>query len=235
MQFYAGDSLVNRARNNLVGMFMDGKEAPYEISPGVVEKRLVKFEWLLFLDSDLIFNPSDVEMLYDLGKRRGPGIYAGTYPLKTVRPKVVFNALPNVKIDEDGVVAVREAGTGFMLIHRDVFTKMQAAYPENDFYTDHGDASGGRVPRHDWFQVGVKRDTSGLNPRFLSEDWFFCSKWMDMGGMTLMQTKICANHIGTITIPLNPAEIIEVADIYKNTMLAKAEREAAAMKIANTP
>lgn len=232
LQFYAGDSLVNRARNNLVSMFLDGKVMPWEIGKDaagkpIVEDRLVKVEWMLFLDSDLIFNPQDIKTLYDLGVAKGPGVYAGTYPLKTIHPKVVFNMLPNVKVSDDGTVPVREAGTGFMLVHRSVYENMQKAYPENDFSTDQGDAKGGGIMRHDWFQVGVKRDQNNLNPRFLSEDWFFCEKYRDMGGMILMQTKICANHIGTINFPLNPAEVIEVAEIYKKSMLVNAERKAA--------
>lgn len=221
LQFFGGDSLVNRARNNLASMFMSGKLSLDAENKPV----LVKYDWLLFLDTDLIFQPADVQRLYDLGVKRGPGVYAGTYPLKTIKPKIVFNALPGATVDKDGVVAVREAGTGFMLIHRKVFEQMKAAYPQNDFVADNGDMGGPNGTRHDWFEVGVKRDSSGNNPRFLSEDWFFCQKWADMGGVTLMQTKICANHIGIFTFPPNPQEIIEVAETYKTAFAAHAERE----------
>jgi hypothetical protein len=231
VMFYGGDSLVNRARNNLVQMFMNG-------SPGQDEKGnkvIIKFEWLFFLDVDLIFQPHECQMLYDLATKRGPGIYAGPYAMKMFRPKIVYNALPNAVPDSEGVIAVREAGTGFMMVHRSVFEKMQAAYPENDYEIDGGNAglAQGSVS-HDWFQVGVKRDQNGKHPRFLSEDYFFCQKWTDMGGVTLMQTKICGNHIGTFTYPANPNEIIAVADIYRTAMGQKeaADKAKAAVAVA---
>lgn len=222
IQFFGGDSLVSRARNNLAQMFLDGAHQTAENGENVIRK----FDWLFFVDTDLIFTVKEVNMLYDRALRGGPGIYAGTYPMKKLRPQVVCNHVPNAVMEADGSIAVREAGTGFMMIHRDVLTKMQAAYPENDFITDNGDMGGGQKLRHDWFQVGVKRDLQGQNPRYLSEDWFFCQKWADMGGITIMQTHICAQHIGVMTFPVNPAEIIEIADMYKKSAEMNKERKA---------
>lgn len=223
LQFFGGDSLVCRARNNIVSMFLNGKIAQDE--KGNDYHQL--YDWLFFVDTDIIFSPADLDLLYQLALSKGPGIYAGTYPLKTIRPKIVFNAIPGAQIGSDGVIPVREAGTGFMMIHRQVFEKMKAAYPQNDYVADNGDLGGPTATRHDWFQVGVKRDLAGNNPRYLSEDWYFCAKWMDMGGVILMQTKICANHIGTVSFPLNPNEIIAVADIYRQTIEAKQKVAAA--------
>ncbi len=214
LQFFGGDSLVNRARNNIVSLFMAGK-------PGRTDKGQdvrVQYDWLLFIDTDLIFSPQDIQTLYDLAIKKGPGVYAGTYPLKTIRPKIVFNAIPGASPDKDGVIPVREAGTGFMLIHRKVFEQMKAAYPQNDYVQDNGDLGGPPGTRHDWFEVGVKRDAQGNNPRFLSEDWFFCQKWADMGGVILMNTKICAHHIGTISFPVSPTEIMDVAKTYTDAI-----------------
>lgn len=213
VQFFNGDSLVNRARNNLVSMFLYGKEGRDEQGNEV----RIQFEWLLFLDTDLIFKAEDVNLLVALAKKNGVGIYAGTYPLKTLKPKIVFNALPGTQIDADGVIPVREAGTGFMLIHRKVFERMRAEYPQHNYTSDLGDAGAPDRNRHDYFTVGVK------NGRFLSEDWYFCQKWTDMGGRILMQTRICAQHIGQFTYPANPAEVIEVAEIFKKAMVDKEE------------
>lgn len=224
LRFFGGDSLVSRARNNIASFFLNGHEGQDDKGAKVI----VKYEWLLFIDTDLIFNPADIQMLYDLATKRGPGIYAGTYPLKKLRPQIVFNAVPGHRPDADGIVRVSEAGTGFMLIHRSVLEKMKTAYPENDYNSDNGDMGGPNATRHDWFQVGVKRDVGGNKPRYLSEDWFFCQKWTDMGGQILMHTRICAHHIGQFTFPPNPQEIIEVADIYKETI--RRQQEAAAKK-----
>lgn len=213
VQFFNGDSLVNRARNNLASLFLYGKDSTDQNG----NKIRIQFDWLLFLDTDLIFKAEDVASLYALGVKNGPGIYAGTYPLKTIKPKIVFNALPGQVVDANGIIAVREAGTGFMLIHRKVFEKMKAAYPAHDYNCDIGDAGAPETQRHDYFTVGVK------NNRFLSEDWYFCQKWSDMGGRILMDTKICAQHIGQFVFPANPAEIIEVAEIFKKAITTKKE------------
>ena len=229
LQFGGGDSLVSRARNNLAAMFLHGRVRKVMLD-GKIEERLVKFDWLLFLDTDLIFKPDDVKMLYELALRKGPGVYAGTYPLKTIKPKIVFNPRPNSKVDENGVVSVQEAGTGFMMIHRSVFLQMTKAYPENDFLSDNGDGfAAGMTLKHDFFQVGVYRE-NGKHPRYLSEDWFFCRKWIDMGGDIYMQTRICANHIGMIAYPLNPDDIMEVAKVYEKTLLRKQNEKAEAEK-----
>src|ERR1019366_167218 len=60
LQFGGGDSLVCRARNNLVAMFLAGRVRQVMLD-NKIEERLVKFDWLLFLDTDLIFKPTDVK------------------------------------------------------------------------------------------------------------------------------------------------------------------------------
>ncbi len=217
IQIWGGDSLVCRARNNLCSMFLEGRVMQVLLEPnGKPVERRVKFDWLLFLDTDLIFQPYEVQMLYDLATRKGPGVYCGTYPLKTIRPKIVYNPRPGSSPDESGVVSVYEGGTGFMMIHRQALEQMRKAYPKNDYTRDNGDqASEG--PGHDWFQVGVWHEANRPS-RYLSEDWYFCRKWIEMGGDIFMQTKICANHIGMITYPINPTEILSVAGVYQKAL-----------------
>ncbi len=222
-QIWNGDSLVCRARNNLCSMFLEGKPTKVILQQGTAPvDRIVRYDWMLFIDTDLIFQPHEVQMLYDLATRKGPGIYAGTYPLKTIRPKIVYNPRNNTAPDESGVVSVHEAGTGFMMIHRQCLEQMRKAYPQNDYTRDNGDvASAG--PGHDWFQVGVYHQDNRPS-RYLSEDWYFCRKWIDMGGDIYMQTKICANHIGMISYPINPSEILEVAHVYQEALDKKKDR-----------
>lgn len=213
VDFLPGDSLVNRARNNLAGRFLAGHDTFDE--QGNPIKAL--FDWLLFIDTDLVFQPSAVQMLYDLGLSRGPGIYCGTYPIKQLKPKVVFNNLPGEVPGPDGTVKVREAGTGFMLIHREVFEKMRERFREEiEFIADTGDQS--MQLGWDFFTVGVRMDTTLKRKRFLSEDWYFCQRWREMGGDVILQTKIQCGHIGPFTYPGNPTEIIETAEILKKAM-----------------
>jgi hypothetical protein len=214
IDFMPGDSLVNRARNNLAHNFLNG--FPEQTPEGKPALRL--FEWLLFIDTDLIFQPESIAKLYDLGCQKGPGIYAGTYPIKQLRPKVVFNNMPGCFPDAEGIVEVREAGTGFMLIHREVFTRMIEKFSdEMRFETDMGDITGPRTIKYDFFTVGVRLDPLLGYRRFLSEDWYFCQRWREMGGKIWMHTGIQCGHIGNFVFPGNPQEIIDTAEHLKKS------------------
>lgn len=225
VEFMQGDSLVNRARNNLVHRFLGGAAHPQPDGKTVT----VKYDWLLFIDTDLVFQPQDIAELYRLGVERGPGIYAGTYPIKTLKPKVVFNSLPGATVAADGTIDVREAGTGFMLIHRNVFEQMRERFKgEMEFIADTGDMATSPVVKCDFFSVGVRRDPVLGYKRFLSEDWYFCQRWREMGGKVVLHTKLQASHIGTIAYPVNPAELLEAADIYRNAIERQQKEKAVA-------
>jgi hypothetical protein len=212
LQFLNGDSLVSRARNKLTRMFLNGFREKDSEGNDV----LVKFDWLLFIDTDLIFRPADVLGMYDYALAHGPNVYAGAYPLKKLKPKVVFNPMPGAQIDADGIIEVREAGTGMMLIHREVFEKLIAAFGDEITYeADAGDISQNREIEHDFFKVGVRMDPILGYKRYLSEDWYFCQVWREIGGKVLMNTKLQCQHIGQLTYPAPMREIIETADAYR--------------------
>lgn len=220
IDFMPGDSLVNRARNNLAHNFLEGYPDGAADAPA---KR--KYDWLLFIDTDLVFQPEGITQIYELGKARGPGIYAGTYPIKQLKPKVVFNNMPNCVPDEQGIVEVREAGTGFMMIHREVFLKMIERFGDEMRYeTDMGDRGGPRTVKYDFFTVGVREDPLLHYKRFLSEDWYFCQRWREMGGKIWMHTKIQCGHIGSFCFPGNPQEVIEAAEQIKRGLEAIASK-----------
>jgi hypothetical protein len=227
--FLPGDSLVNRARNNLANRFLAG----YPGQDGAGNKVLVKHDWLLFLDTDLIFRPEDVQKLYDLGVKHGPGIYAGTYPIKQLRPKVVFNNIAGCVPDAEGIVEVREAGTGFMLIHRNVFEQMIEKYgDEIRFSVDTGDPSKPEIFSYDFFSVGVFFDPDLKRKRFLSEDWYFCQRWRALGGKVLMHTKTSCNHIGVYNYPGNPQEVMDAAEHYKKAFaILEAQKQPLVVKV----
>jgi hypothetical protein len=209
-----GDSLVNRARNNLASRFLKGFPGNNENGPATV-----LFDWMLFIDTDLVFQPVAIQTLYELGVRSGPGIYAGTYPLKQLKPKVVFNNLPGKAPGPDGTVEVREAGTGFMLIHREVFEKMKEAFAEEmAFIVDKGDKPGPDETGYDYFSVGVRMDKEMKRKRFLSEDWYFCQRWREIGGKVILHTKIQCGHIGNFVYPGNAQDVLDAAEHIKKGM-----------------
>lgn len=227
--FLPGDSLVNRARNNLAKRFLAG----FPGADGAGNPVTVKHDWMLFLDTDLVFKAEDVELLYNYAMKHGPSIYCGAYPIKQIKPKVVFNNMPNCLPDAEGIVEVREAGTGFMLIHRNVFEQMQEKFRDQIEYTvDMGLSKEPEEIAWDFFSVGVYFDTLLKKKRFLSEDWYFCQRWRELGGKVLMHTRISCNHIGVFNYPGNPQEIIDAAAHYQKAFAAmEAARKPQVVKV----
>lgn len=178
-----GDSLVSRARNALVAEFLES-DATH----------------LLFIDSDLIFSPAHVKTLLDTGK----DIVAGLYPKKQEGPVqwVVNACFEQTERDDQGLQRIRYAGTGFLMVKREVFLKMIEALGDELWYKPDDIA---REREHDFFKVGVYKYPDG-NRRYLSEDWFFCQMAMDLGFEVFAHTKVICKHIGTATYPLKSQE-----------------------------
>lgn len=155
---------------------------------------------LLFIDSDLVFSPDHVARL--LSHRAD--IVGGFYPKKQDgKLEWVINTLPQPMpvATAAGLQPLKYVGTGFMLIARGVFEKMIKAYPEIEFVEDYGR----RTVAHDFWSMGVYREKDGSG-RYLSEDWFFCQRWLDMGGTIYGDTAVALKHIGPAIFPLKSQE-----------------------------
>ena len=135
LQTMGNESLITRARNTIVSMFLD-------------DTNFVGTH-LLFVDADIGFNAENIERLI----RADKDIACGIYPRKCIHWDQVINAVkknPDISEDElsykalgynlnfdnpqsislqSGFCEVMEAATGMMLIKRDVFKKMKKAYP----------------------------------------------------------------------------------------------------------
>lgn len=179
MQFMPGDSLVSRARNTLTAEFLK-----------------TDCTHLLFIDSDLVFSSEQIRRLVE----HDVELVAGFYPKKKDGSlEWVCNALPEESAPLPcGLQEVRYMGTGFMLIKRSVFERMIEHYGDAlRFVPDNAQDE----TQHDFWAVGVYAYTDGKR-RYLSEDWFFCQRWLDIGGKVWGDTRVILKHIGTATYPL---------------------------------
>jgi hypothetical protein len=192
--FMANESLIDRARNGLVYEFLTKSDADY----------------LLFVDADIQFRAEDVLAMMSYEK----DVICGPYPKKHINwpviikavqsgvedPAVleklvgeyVFTPLENTPKMEE-IIKVSEAGTGMMLIHRSVLTKMKEAFPENYYVSDDGRDVKGKKPKemHAFFRTAI------VDNRYLSEDYYFCHKWREIGGdVWLFPWSQCV-HYGT--------------------------------------
>lgn len=178
MSFIDGDSLINRARNNIVEMFLNGA-----------------CTHLIFIDTDIEFTVEHIDKLV-AHLKNGHSIVCGLYPKKQDKLEWVINAKTNdFKLDsENPLLEINYAGTGFLAISRQVFYDMQSTSCKDRWYwTDGG--LGTRRQQHDFFPVGVHEFEDG-NRRFLSEDWFFCQLAKEAGHKIMCDTSIRTNHIG---------------------------------------
>ena len=175
-----GDSLICRARNNIVHDFL-------------MNPQLGQPEYLVFIDSDIGFEPED---LFRILSHRVKGIVCGQYFLKQQKPQLVANCIKGEVADKRGLVKIKDAGTGFMAIHRDVFTEMKDKMPPSHYYR----CDANRDMRFSFFNAGP------ANGRYLSEDYLFCHRAGALGFPVLLDTNVTVRHAGWITYPLAAPE-----------------------------
>ena len=188
MRMRHGDSLVTRARNSLTADFLESD-----------------CTHLLFIDSDLIFTPDDVVRIAS----HDVDLVGGMYPLKREgelqwcgNGLLTKDGSSFAKATEDrraaGLQEVRYIGTGFMCVSRHVFNSMILADgAEIGYECD--------APPHrkefDFWRVGV-RSTGDVRRRYLSEDWYFCQRWLELGGKVYADYETVLRHVGQAVWPL---------------------------------
>jgi hypothetical protein len=207
VEFCRNDSLVSRARNNLIAKAMN--------DPSITH--------FMFIDNDITWLPSDIIKLIISDK----GLVGGVYPIKQYDwAKLVSGSSPadwiaaknksqlkDVISDSDfiqhrlmryninhltatleinnNLARVKHLATGFMMIKRDVISKMSKAFPSTKYVDDVGFLDGSE---HDHayalFDCGVE------DGHYCSEDWMFCNRWTKMGGQVWIDVSINLNHTG---------------------------------------
>lgn len=183
------ESLVTRARNILVAMFLES-DATH----------------LMFIDADIEFNPESIIRLLAMDK----DIAVGAYPKKTLPVDYAINFKfidpQHKKVNvENGAVEVLDASTGFFLVKREVFNKMILAYPElhykNDSSIDH------KFDKfcYAFFDTGIDKKDN----RYLSEDYYFCRNWQNIGGKIWLDPTTKLNHVGSYTFEGDVSKILK--------------------------
>ena len=173
--FLSNDSLIPRARNKLCKYFLDIPNATY----------------LLFIDSDIEFNPNDIIRLY-LANKDIIGIayaFKKIYNDKTIG---VYNLLENTINDDKEINEAFEIGTGIMLIKRSVLLKMIESDPNDYILLDNPEDVGKTINERKYYRFF---DTLINNNRYLSEDYMFCQKWRNLNGkIYLLKNTITIHH-----------------------------------------
>ena len=198
------ESLVHRARNLAVARFYQKTQATH----------------FLFIDADIHFDPDSVMRLI----KSDHEVAVACYPKKCVMWDSVDEHLKNGGAGKDlsrvaaslvmnfkyqntqilnGFAEVLDGPTGFMLIKRDVFTKMHARYPELECVNDHQNRD---------LEKYVAVFDCMIDPesrRYLSEDYAFCRRWQQMGGKIYADVMTVLGHVGNIRFIGNLEERIK--------------------------
>lgn len=196
------ESLITRARNTLVQMFLDSSSTH-----------------LMFIDADIGFDAGDVvRLLGSIGDDGGYDVLAGSYPVKTIdwdrvrtaalsgdddiaRAGNVFVSRPTREPDADlngDVVPVDYAGTGFMMIRRSLFRRLRERHPEAFYVADFSSVGlGGDRSRkiHLYFHAGIDEATK----HYLPEDYWFCQSVREVGGTVGVCPGMELSHTGSYT------------------------------------
>ena len=196
--YTTNESLITRARNKLVEQFLTFGGTH-----------------LLFLDADQVFNPHQIANLIDYDV----DIVCGMCPKKFIRwdeIKSIITSNPNLPISSiaqltseycvnyysdptltkgspEGLIRVKHAGTGCMLIKRTVFEKLEPHLPKFTDYGSDGLAEPKQYPLY--FDTKVE---AGDGP-YLSEDYYFCAEWNKIGGKIYVAYGVKLQHIGSYT------------------------------------
>ena len=186
------ESLISRARNALASEFTKSD-----------------FTHLLFIDSDIEFEPIQVLRLLINNKP----ISCGAYPIKHINYDKITNNVSTrpEKIDskfvkdsgiefathikypevKNGWFKTDYAATGFLLIKKNVFTKILSDNPQIVYKNEVGGY--GSTEFFEFFPVGIDPDTR----QYLSEDYYFSKLARQSGFDIWCDSKSKLNHIGT--------------------------------------
>lgn len=208
------ESLITRARNYCVDEFMRGD-----------------YTHLMFIDSDIGFDPNDVLTLAALMDEEGDKeIMCGAYPKKTIAWEKIKRAVDKGFADEnpgdlekfvgdyvfnpaegqsevriDEPVKVLEGGTGFMMVKRSAFEKFQEAYPDYTYLPDHVRTKHFDGSREIFMYFQALIDDKSR--RYLSEDYMFCQWMREIGVDTWLCPWMKLLHTGSYTFGGSLADI----------------------------
>ena len=164
------ESLVTRARNNLMAKMMTNNQATH----------------FMFIDADIRFQPESIFQMIAHDK----DVIGGLYPKKALPINYVINLKPTVTVQGD-IYTVDTMGTGFLLFKRHVYEKLIVAHPECKYVDDIGLGKQYEPMMYSIFDTII--DEKG---HYLSEDWTFCRRWQAIGGEIWAHSKTLLNHVG---------------------------------------
>ena len=202
LETMVNESLISRARNTLTAKFLDMPEATH----------------LFFVDADIGWEPWHLLVLLN----RDKDVIGGLYPMKTMPIKWVVNGFEGAEEGPDGLQEVSKAGTGFLLMKKHVFEKMNAHPAVKQYKNDIG-----LDPKYDKY-LKTYFDTAVRQNRYYSEDWTFCENWRDLGGKIFVDKRVLLRHSGSYVFCMENQQYLldNIGPMYVQAQEQKKQQEA---------
>ncbi len=179
LETMTNESLITRGRNTLVSKFLNTPTSTH----------------LMFIDADIGWEPWHMLALIN----HDVDVVGGLYPMKTLPIKWVVNTFTGAEERPNELAEVSKTGTGFMLIKREVFQKLNAHPAIKPFVNDIGLDPILNQYMKTYFDTAVREG------RYYSEDWTFCENWRDLGGKVWVDKRVLLKHVGSF-VYCNEAE-----------------------------
>lgn len=204
------ESLISRARNDIARNFLE-----------------TDADILLFVDSDITFNPEDIYDMLMLNEdvigsvvplrkinwkslhdgivayegKEHPNKFGKFFNINTNTPEEIYDLVIDRKPFE-----VLRIGTAILSIKRKVFDQMKEIVPI--YYSNNQGEE--RKKSWDFFPIYVDNET------LVSEDFSFCNRWRDMGNKVMAVGHYNIVHTGTFDYVGNLRD-----EVLKNKLLVK--------------
>jgi hypothetical protein len=201
LETMVNESLISRARNTLTAKFLDMPDATH----------------LFFVDADIGWEPWHLLVLLN----RNVDVIGGLYPMKTMPIKWVVNGFEGAEEGPDGLQEVSKAGTGFLLMKKHVFEKMNGHPAVKQYKNDIG-----LDPKYDKY-LKTYFDTAVRQNRYYSEDWTFCENWRDLGGRIWVDKRVLLRHSGSYVFCMENQQYLmdNIGPMYMKDQEAKKAQE----------
>ena len=217
LYFLFNESLITRARNYCADEFLRS-DATH----------------MLFIDSDIGFNPQDVLALLAIQDDESDyDVIGAPYPKKCISWEKIKLAVDKGVADEDPnrlekfvgdyvfnpkggqreipigqPVEVMEIGTGFMMIRRKTFDKYKEVFPNLHYKPDHirTEAFDGSREIMAYFDCII----DPVSKRYLSEDYMFCYNVQKAGMKVWFCPWMQTQHVGTYVFGGSLADLASI-------------------------
>lgn len=155
----------------------------------IEEAKKINADWVLFLDSDMIFPPDALHGLL----RRGKYIVGATYTKRGLPYEVLGLPLNNESIKATtGLVEMAALPTGCLLINMQVFAKLKRPY----------------------FRIRITEETDSALQSLQDEDYYFCQAARAAGFKIWMDVDLSkmVGHIGSFVYKIKTSEKDDAAE-----------------------